>query len=275
MKYTNSSGDSSTVASAGSAIATVLTNGGWVQTSDSGQVSWGSFSWPGSSSTVYQVWHAGDSLQSTTPLFIKLSWTVGGSATNCHFGIGVGTGSDGAGNLTGNNTGYDITGSWGSGNTTAHNSYVSAGSNWFTWMTQCGGSNEAGICAVERSLDSSGNYTADFISLVVVINSNVSPKAWNAPYVGPVAPVFSPAYMLASGTPTVYGSSIVWSPIFPLRGQICNPMTTIGVCRSVEQNDQGTNTASVYGTTHTYMFSSGAQPANNLSSSAAVGIRYE
>lgn len=73
---------------------------GLVQTADTGQVNWATVNLPGAAATIigYEIWHSVDS-----SFFFKFEWFTGISAatTNPAFALTVGTGSDGAGNITG------------------------------------------------------------------------------------------------------------------------------------------------------------------------------
>jgi hypothetical protein len=80
----------------------VFANGSWVQTADTGQINLTTVGAPGAANTKmgYEVWRMDDSLQSTSPVFLKLAYgsgSVGATAPAIWFTVGSGT--DGAGNL--------------------------------------------------------------------------------------------------------------------------------------------------------------------------------
>lgn len=83
---------------------TSLANGiaacGAVQTSDTGQLTISSISSINNSNFGYQVYRFADSNQSTAPIFFRIEFTQYNN-TSLGFNIQVGTGSDGAGNITG------------------------------------------------------------------------------------------------------------------------------------------------------------------------------
>jgi hypothetical protein len=90
------------------ALATALfgsfADGGLIQTADTGQTANGSFAAVGAINTAagYQIWRFNDALQATRPVFIKFEIGSGGNNSACPgTWITVGTGSDGAGNITG------------------------------------------------------------------------------------------------------------------------------------------------------------------------------
>ena len=76
---------------------------GWVQTSDTGQVNWATVTYPTTTWTSrgYEIWRMNDSLQSTYPVFAKIEYGSAGTATIPWIRLTIGTGSDGAGNITG------------------------------------------------------------------------------------------------------------------------------------------------------------------------------
>jgi hypothetical protein len=79
-------------------------NVGMVQTADTGQINWLTVTVP----TVinerkgYEIWRFNDALQATAPVFLKISYgSANAAASYPGIWITIGTGSDGAGNLTG------------------------------------------------------------------------------------------------------------------------------------------------------------------------------
>ena len=89
----------------GAGISAQLVAIGLVQTADTGQVNWTTVVTPGTSFTYanYEIWRFNDSLQATKPVFIKMEYAIGGGTQTDGpvFRFTVGTGTDGAGNLTG------------------------------------------------------------------------------------------------------------------------------------------------------------------------------
>jgi hypothetical protein len=75
---------------------------GLVQTSDTGQINLATVSTPSSNSTYagYEIWRFNDAEQADAPIFFKIEYGRGGSNTQPNWRWTVGTGSDGAGNIT-------------------------------------------------------------------------------------------------------------------------------------------------------------------------------
>lgn len=85
-------------------IHDALLAGGWVQTADTGQINLTTVSRPLAANTMqgYEVWRMNDTLQSTSPVFLKISYGSGNGATNePGVDLSLGTGSDGSGTVTG------------------------------------------------------------------------------------------------------------------------------------------------------------------------------
>jgi hypothetical protein len=89
----------------GSSISSLLDSAGLVQTSDTGQINWGSVNHPSvaSSSAGYEIWRFNDSLQSTAPIFIRLEYGTGPATSGANPSIlwYVGFSTDGAGVVSG------------------------------------------------------------------------------------------------------------------------------------------------------------------------------
>lgn len=80
-----------------------LTAAGLTRTTDSGQINVATVTRPTSSNTIvgYTVWRMSDPLQSVAPVFIKVSFGSSNTTGYIRLTIDVGSGSDGAGNITG------------------------------------------------------------------------------------------------------------------------------------------------------------------------------
>jgi hypothetical protein len=85
----------------GSAINSALTTVGLTQTADTGQINWTTVTRPATNTMAgYEIWRFNDTLQATRPIFIKLEYGTGTSASYPHMRASIGTGSDGAGTLS-------------------------------------------------------------------------------------------------------------------------------------------------------------------------------
>jgi hypothetical protein len=87
----------------GTGIAAQLTACGLTQTSNTGQINWTTVTKPSANGTLqgYEIWRFADTLQSTAPFFIRLDYGSGSFADTPSLFVQVGTGTNGAGTLTG------------------------------------------------------------------------------------------------------------------------------------------------------------------------------
>lgn len=145
------------------ALSALLLSAGWVRTSDSGQTAAASL--PACSAVWqfagYEIWRMDDSLQSTAPCVIKLSYGCAGHMNLARLEMTVGTGSDGAGNITGI-LGVASAYLTGTGTGAGASFWGSAGPGRFCFFV---GSTSAAsghfMMSIERIRDSAGDVTGD------------------------------------------------------------------------------------------------------------------
>lgn len=94
----------------GSQISAGIAAAGMVKTTDTGQVDWTTITWvAGIQTWGYEIWRFGDALHATKPVFVRLLYTAT-NASVLNITAQLGTGTDGAGNLTSApNTGVSVT----------------------------------------------------------------------------------------------------------------------------------------------------------------------
>lgn len=86
----------------GSGMATALAALGLKQTSDTGQINWSSVVRAAVNNYAgYEVWRFNDTVQATSPLFVKVEYGTGASGLYPALRFTVGKGSDGTGSVTG------------------------------------------------------------------------------------------------------------------------------------------------------------------------------
>lgn len=84
-------------------MVAMLNGAGWVKSTQTGQLDETTVTWPAASNTTagWQVWYLNDSLHSTYPIYMKLTWGRGASSyyttLNAQFGYEL----DGSGNFVG------------------------------------------------------------------------------------------------------------------------------------------------------------------------------
>lgn len=148
----------------GSELSGKLAAAGLVQTADTGQINWLTVTRPSTNTAGgYEIWRFNDSLQGTAPIFIKIEYGTGSNAAYPQIWATVGTGSNGAGTLTGTVSARDAVVSnyaSGAGN---YPSYlcVAAGHFGLAWKLGAMSSNSgAGLFVVVRTHDTAGAPTA-------------------------------------------------------------------------------------------------------------------
>lgn len=198
-------------------ISNTIVAGGWVMTADTGQANFATMISASVAYTAagYNIFKMNDALQATAPCYIKLEYGCGSTTSTPGFWITVGTGSDGAGNLTGAGTRcptYPITNS-----AIAYPTRYSIDTNrlvialWTGWTTMF-------IC-VERMHDSNGADTA--LGMIYATANGSGPGYSCAVYIG--GPITS--YMTGWNVtlPTQIGSLAFGSTVYLL------PVRTVGL----------------------------------------------
>lgn len=87
----------------GQAVSDRIAATGMTKTADTGQVAWGSVATLPTASAYphYEIWQFTDTLQATMPMFMKIEYGAASTVGNPAIRIQFGTGTDGAGMLTG------------------------------------------------------------------------------------------------------------------------------------------------------------------------------
>jgi hypothetical protein len=222
---------------------------GWTRTADTGQVDWATVAVvPTAGNFVYEVFQATDSLAGTAPIFVKLEYTLNGIA------VTVGLGSNGAGVLVSASQ-RNVSGTWVASAAFSGNIRVSgnAGTLAFCLWSNRPNNLSQSVFTVERSWDSDGGATADFVSYFCVLAAacahqicNYSGGAWN-----PAIAVL--LTLLPASASASVGNNLGCSPAFPYNGRAENPSVTFGVMKEADAVNEGTISIDLYGVTHTFM----------------------
>lgn len=150
----------------GSAMSQLLQSGtGLVKTNDTGQVDWTTATRPTTSSqTHYEIYRFDDALQATRPVFIRVAYGTGNSTTTPTVGFRVGSGTNGAGTLTGTVSGTTDTSttSFQASSTTPSTVRVSKGAGYFAFhAANNAGTGTSIFCALERTRNDDGSLNAN------------------------------------------------------------------------------------------------------------------
>lgn len=204
----------------GSAISTGLSTAGWVKTADTGQIDWVNVLAPTAINTVqgYEIWRMNDALQSTYPVFIKLEYGSGTTVTYPFLAVTIGTGSDGAGNLTGQlSTRRALTST---ASSVLFPGFVSGAPNRLVIAPHCGQNGATGssshsfIAVIERSHDNTGSDTGAGVQCAWY-SSTGSVSSQYITFVGVVQTSYS--YASVSPPPTGTGARGSDIYVYPVR----------------------------------------------------------
>lgn len=183
------------------AISTGLSTVGCVQSADTGQYNPSTVTWlgvPASGETLNQVWYLDDSLHATSPVYFKIWWYV--SAGTVKFNVRVGSGSDGAGNLTGNTVSVTLSPGGGAGPAYSRLG-VTGGDGYVGVLTDLDYATNYGrqyTFLLARTTDAAGDITSDGLFLYYYGGKRL--RSVNGPWITPadVDYTFIPGSMAAS-----------------------------------------------------------------------------
>lgn len=166
-QYIANSGDNTSFRTYGNAISQAFANAGWTQTSDSGQANWSTVIANGTANATqtvaYELWKMNDALANLVPCIVKIEYRTTVNTNSPTLFLQLGSGSDGAGTLTG---------------TISPNVAVRStpGANAWTWyirgdsdsitlgLWSNASATPSGFC-IERTKDANGNNTANGIHM--------------------------------------------------------------------------------------------------------------
>jgi hypothetical protein len=146
----------------GKFISDSLTLFGIPKTADTGQIDWGTVTTPAAANTSqgYEIRYLNDGL---TPVYLKIEFGSYSAAATPSLWLTIGTGSDGAGNLTGAGARVQLMAM--SNITTAYNCYASGAPNRFS-LHMWQGSNYPLILVFDRSHAADGSDTNEYFVYV-------------------------------------------------------------------------------------------------------------
>ena len=227
---------------------------GCTQTGDTGQITISTSSRPTVANTVvgYEVWRFADSLQSTKPVFWKVEYgSSSGSANGFGVWITIGTGSSGAGAITGVLFARtQING--GSTGATLNNAFGSAATNRFTIATHLSFSTTPCMwLALERTKDSTGADTGT--GLIFAWGGGTAHKSQVLPF-GAIAPTAENGIpcILSSNNPTTYTGDQGIGLMIPILGVAIQPGLNVCITMASDFANYAQPAFTLYGGTHTW-----------------------
>lgn len=270
-----------------SGISTGLQAAGLTQTSDTGQINLSTVLKPSASNTTsgYQIYRFSDALQSTTPVFIRVEYASAASAGSCSLNIQVGTGTNGAGTLTGQTSTNAVTKNL--GNTVASNFYFSGDGSR---IAMAGGisasSNNNILFCVERLRNSSGANTADGIYVLAGSaqggGSNPATYQQVVPASGTILAQGTGQSIASFAPPQTLslGSDLYVSPFHPTSYTVHNPCASFVKYYYTDFNTGTPATISLYSTAMTFLPLGQIYPLTNtmlyhFGNNQGLAIRWE
>jgi hypothetical protein len=266
---------------------TFVTSGLWVQTADTGQVTISTIAHATIANTYqgYHIYKMADTLQATKPCFLRMEFGAS-SASNLSpaFKITIGTGTDGAGNITGTLFGPAIV-TTALNTTTGCNSYGSADTNRAQLLLFCQGTAHL-VFSIERTHDATtGADTGDGFLLTYQDTTPGTLTAWINSAFGAQPPQERWTVVLSNNNPSTFGSNEGIG--FPLhfKGYVQPVALGVIVVNAGDFVSGAQPQVTVYGTAHQYQIADGTSSqmsvatgggaTTNSGSTRRIGIRYE
>ena len=252
-----------------------LTAAGFVRTSDTGQLDPTTVLKPGASSiSGYDVWRFNDDAQATKPIFFKLEYGAGSSAARFNLWITVGTGSDGAGNITDIRIPRSVMGQ-SSNSAILADVWVSGGEGYLASVFYAGPSTPASALGwmIDRVRLQSG--LPDLTTLGAGIVSGISNNQWQfSTYDG----VWSESGSWPTVTPQTtyqYRGVTYAYPYYPVAGALRPPIRSAIAVNPLDAGYSAPFTVSLYSTPHVFRGFSGTIANVGRGVSTACAFRYE
>lgn len=244
----------------GEGISLQLTAHGWTKTSDTGQVDWTTNPARPSNAFLYEIREpASDPLQTgSTKIYLKIEYG-NDSGNQPKMQVSTGTGTNGAGTLTGYVMGPwvvgwddnpDTTGSYWECNMSSGVSRLGA------MLFRNGDLRRNTVFAIERTKDADGTDNSDGFTMVVN-RVNAAYQRTTAFGAGLSQELSKWAVINAAsgGTTLAFNNKIPMSPVFPCYGKYGNPMTQIGMSKTNDMVEGSIFTTTLYGVSMTYLAS--------------------
>lgn len=277
---------------------TLVTTGGWVVTSDTGQTLPSALVTPGSINTKagYRIYRMDDSLQSTYPVFIRFDFGCAGSVSYPGIWLTIGTGSNGTGTITGKL--FD--------GAAATNPQVSAGAATSPLTNTCYGSaannrvsialfvapstnNYTLVLTIERTKDSSGADTGDGLLMTYMDIETTGFLGYLSysryvRYVAGQQPTLENglSYILPRQNPSeTFGSGDVGAGVLiHFKGTAQQPGTNVMITNASDVSAEGSFSLTLYGASRTYqniriLARKAIVAGNAADGNTRINIRYD
>ena len=239
-----------------------------------------------SSTYVYEIWGPGDG---GTNFYVKMEYGL--STTSTRIRISLGSGTNGAGTLTGTVIGPSMGSDFGNGGAIVFECLFSGDSGrWgmILWRNHTSTSVQSAIF-IERVLNTDGTVATDTnnagVTLITMAgNTTVSQRTLI--YANGAAPAYA-CILAITPTPTgstgeAFAGSLAISPVFPGYGKHGNPLTAMATVLQVDIGEMASISAIQYGASRNYLAIAGvgggvlSTPGTSLTANARRTLmRYD
>lgn len=267
------------------AVHTRITGFGWVQTADTGQINPATVTRPGGTNVAsgYLFYRMADALQATAPVYLKLE--VGTGAGTQMFGIWVqvGSGSDGAGALTGVISDRIQYATSANGTTTPFDCRFSGDTDRFAmclWRDDTTTLRTL-VFGIERSKGATKANTGSGVIIQGGHGGSTSATGafFKQQYLDRTSGPGNVDNILVSACPTGatggYGTTVGVYPTIPLAGVAQEPGLNFGIYLTGDIAAGSTQAITVAGTAHSYLILGDNLPWASWTTSTRLAMRWE
>lgn len=258
---------------------------GWIQTADTGQIDWTTNpAVPAAGVYLYQIWRMADALQATLPIFLKVEFgSIAGPLPS--FRYTVGTATNGAGQIIGINTGAPIVlpavaGQVNQGVAQFECDFSGSTGRFSMLMWRnCTGVNNPFLLVIDRSKDNAGADTDEYVTIVHGAYSNNIRQQSIVKAVGATnAETQLVSAAIFSSASAAFNNKVAVLPIFPLVGQLGNPMLGCASIKAADFPEGTTFTCTMYGVVRTFLVTKNAAWTPNFGAASglyAAALRWD
>lgn len=240
--------------------------GGWVQTADTGQANPATITTGGITTANtkfgYTIYRMNDALQATTPVFIRVDFGNGTTASVPGMWFTIGQSTDGSGNITNVRTvpsSSAVPTSGGVTTTGTHTSYGSANVNRISAGLFNISTSSIRILGftIERTHDANGNDTPYGLIVTGTYPTTIATR-WGNAWVVVLAPIGQPPideglnYILPSANPGTYGSDAPVGVHVPSAGVALYPSKEVCAVKTSDFAAEGAFSMTLYGSSINY-----------------------
>ena len=263
---------------------------GWVQTSDTGQSTFGGTLTAPSGTNTYPddgIFRMADSLQSSCAVFMRIDFGEGGFADNPSMKVQVGIGgTNGAGTLTGNVAAQVVMSNASTGvSATTRNCRTTGTTSRFglSFFTEAGVTGCSMSFWIERDRNTSGVETALGINFVAVWASSAAAVVIASQFIetaGGLGAQDTKLIALITSQASQSGGGLVGiAPVRCALGPLRNPMMAVLVSARGDFTLSTTSPVVIYGASHTYLMLrphyTSAQNLNGWNADCGIAILWE